>query len=173
MKKRIFALTLVIVLLQLWNVSSYAAAKFSDNDISIRYIAEDDVCSVEYGGKYTDPHEVALYLHCFEELPSNFITKSDAKALGWVNKEGNLWDVTDRKSIGGDHFYPREDQIPEILGVECWECDVNYNGRFREAERLVFSRDGKIYYTNDHYKTFTQLYDGWYYEDGYYRGIGE
>lgn len=171
MIKRIAVLFLMLSLL-VSMTPAYAAPRFSDNDIVIRYTAEDDYCSVEYGEEYSEMHEVALYLHCFEELPPNFITKSEAKKLGWVSREGNLWKVAYGKSIGGDRFYTRDDQIPEIVKLDCWECDVNYEGGFRDEERLVFSEDGRIYYTNDHYSTFIQLYDGWYYEDGYYRGIG-
>lgn len=172
MKKRIVSLLLMLVLL-LGMTSAYAAPAFRDDKISITLTAENEVCSVVYGEEYSDPYEVALYLHCFEELPSNYITKNDAKKLGWVSRDGNLWKVAYGKSIGGDRFYTRDDQIPEIVKMDCWECDVNYEGGFRDSERLVFSEDGRIYYTNDHYKTFSLLYNGWYYEDGYYRGIGE
>ena len=91
-------------------------------------------------------------------MPNNFITKSEAKALGWDNKKGNLWDVAEGKSIGGDHFGNYEGLLPEEKGRKYTECDVNYNGGYRGSERIIFSNDGLIYYTNDHYKTFTQLY---------------
>lgn len=114
--------------------------------------------SVEKDGSYTTPEDVAEYIHTFGTLPDNFITKSEAKALGWDNKKGNLWDVADGKSIGGDHFGNYEGLLPEEKDRKYTECDVNYNGGYRGSERIIFSNDGLIYYTNDHYKTFTQLY---------------
>lgn len=114
--------------------------------------------SVEKDGSYTTPEDVAEYIHTFGTLPDNFITKSEAKALGWDNKKGNLWDVAEGKSIGGDYFGNYEGLLPDEKGRKYTECDVNYSGGYRGSERIIFSNDGLIYYTNDHYKTFTQLY---------------
>lgn len=114
--------------------------------------------SVEKDGSYTTPEDVAEYIHTFGTLPGNFITKSEARDLGWDSKEGNLWDVADGKSIGGDRFGNYEGLLPEANGREYTECDVNYSGGYRGGERLIFSNDGLIFYTNDHYKSFTQLY---------------
>lgn len=114
--------------------------------------------SVEKNGSYTTPEDVAEYIHTFGTLPKNFITKSEAKALGWDNSKGNLWDVAEGKSIGGDHFGNYEGLLPDANGRKYTECDVNYSGGYRGSERIIFSNDGLIYYTGDHYKTFTQLY---------------
>lgn len=114
--------------------------------------------SVEKNGSYTTPEDVAEYIHTFGTLPKNFITKSEAKALGWDNSKGNLWDVAEGKSIGGDYFGNYEGLLPDANGRRYTECDVNYSGGYRGSERIIFSNDGLIYYTNDHYKTFTQLY---------------
>ena len=114
--------------------------------------------SVEKDGRYTTPEDVAEYIHTFGTLPSNFITKKEAQKLGWDNKKGNLWDVTDRMSIGGDYFGNYEGLLPEADGRKYTECDVNYEGGYRGGERIVFSNDGLIFYTDDHYESFTQLY---------------
>ena len=114
--------------------------------------------SVEKNGSYTTPEDVAEYIHTFGTLPKNFITKSEAKALGWDSSKGNLWDVAEGKSIGGDYFGNYEGLLPGANGRKYTECDVNYSGGYRGSERIIFSNDGLIYYTNDHYKTFTQLY---------------
>lgn len=114
--------------------------------------------SVEKDGSYTTPEDVAEYIHTFGTLPPNFITKSEAKELGWDSKKGNLWDVADGKSIGGDRFGNYEGLLPEKKGRKYTECDVNYSGGYRGSERIIFSNDGLIYYTNDHYQTFKQLY---------------
>lgn len=109
-------------------------------------------------GRYTTPEDVALYIHTYGKLPCNFITKNEAKKLGWVSNKGNLWDVTDQMSIGGDHFGNYEGLLPDAEGRTWTECDVNYEGGYRGSERIIFSNDGLIYYTNDHYESFTQLY---------------
>ncbi len=114
--------------------------------------------SVEKDGRYTTPEDVAEYIHTFGTLPSNFITKKEAQKLGWDSKKGNLWDVTDQMSIGGDYFGNYEGLLPEADGRKYTECDVNYEGGYRGSERIIFSNDGLIFYTDDHYESFTQLY---------------
>lgn len=117
-----------------------------------------DAQAPAYGERCSDPDRVAAYLHAYGELPPNFIRKEDARALGWDSADGNLWDVTDEMSIGGDRFGNRERLLPEADGRVWYECDVNYAGGFRGAERIVYSNDGLIYYTDDHYESFTLLY---------------
>ncbi|GEN51611.1 ribonuclease domain-containing protein [Alkalibacterium pelagium] len=109
-------------------------------------------------GYYSSPEDVALYIYTFEELPENYMTKEEARELGWEASEGNLWDVTDEMLIGGDYFRNREGLLPEEDGRRYFEADVNYEGGYRGAERLVYSNDGLIYYTDDHYDSFTLLY---------------
>lgn len=111
--------------------------------------------SVEKNGSYTTPEDVAAYIHTFGTLPGNYLTKKDARALGWESSKGNLWDVAPGMSIGGDYFGNYEQQLPE---GSYHECDVNYEGGYRQEERLIYGEDGSIYYTNDHYQTFTRLY---------------
>ena len=113
---------------------------------------------VEENGSYSSKDEVAEYINEFSSLPPNYITKKDAQKLGWVSSEGNLWEVTDQKSIGGDYFGNREGLLPNSDGRKYYECDINYNGGYRGAERIVFSNDGLIFYTSDHYESFKQLY---------------
>jgi hypothetical protein len=114
-----------------------------------------EIEAVSEDGEYTSPEEVAEYIHTYGHLPSNFITKNEAKELGWDSAAGNLWDVAPGKSIGGDRFGNYEGLLPEGR----WkECDVNYSGGYRGSDRLVFNADGAVYYTSDHYKSFTQLY---------------
>ncbi len=113
--------------------------------------------SVEKNGRYTSKMEVAAYLYQFGELPSNYITKNDARDLGWSAQKGNLWDVTDEMSIGGDRFGNFEGLLPEKNGRQYFECDIDYNGGRRGAKRIVFSNDGLIFYTGDHYESFERL----------------
>ena len=114
--------------------------------------------SVEEDGIYSTPDLVAAYIHTFNKLPSNYITKKEAEQLGWVSSKGNLWDVTDEMSIGGDKFGNYEGLLPKKNGRQWYECDVNYEGGYRGTERILYSNDGLIYYTDDHYESFTQLY---------------
>ena len=107
---------------------------------------------------YYSPEDVALYLHLYGHLPDNYITKDEATALGWDSQKGNLWDVADGMCIGGDRFGNYEGQLPRQRGRTWYECDVNYEGGYRGGERIVYSTDGLIYYTADHYATFEQLY---------------
>lgn len=112
---------------------------------------------VSENGSYTSKAEVALYIHTFKKLPANFITKNEAKALGW-QKQGSLDKVAPGKSIGGDHFGNFEKQLPTKKGRRYTECDIDYVKGNRGAKRIIFSNDGLIFYTDDHYKTFKQLY---------------
>jgi len=120
-------------------------------------LSDTDITIMEQG-VYTNPLEVAEYIHQYKQLPSNFLTKSEAGQLGWVSSKGNLWDVTDQMSIGGDYFGNREGLLPSAANRQYYECDVNYSGGFRGAERIVYSNDGLIFYTDDHYQSFTQIY---------------
>ena len=108
-------------------------------------------------GRYSAAAEVAEYIHTYKHLPPNYITKKEAIDRGWENNKGNLWEVTDEMSIGGDVFLNREKLLPVEDGRSWYECDVNYNGGYRGGERLVYSSDGLIYQTSDHYKTFTEI----------------
>lgn len=114
--------------------------------------------SVEESGEYTSKDEVAAYLYEFGHLPDNFITKKEAQDLGWDSKEGNLDEVAPGKSIGGDYFGNYEGVLPEADGRTYHECDIDYEGRHRNAKRIVYSDDGLIYYTEDHYENFELLY---------------
>lgn len=114
--------------------------------------------TVEEDGWYTSKDEVALYIHTYGRLPGNFISKTKARDRGWVASEGNLDEVCPGMSIGGSRYYNDDGELPDKRGRQWTECDINYHGGFRGAERIVFSSDGLIYYTADHYETFERLY---------------
>jgi guanyl-specific ribonuclease Sa len=109
-------------------------------------------------GHYYTKNDVAEYIHLYGKLPENFITKNEAEDLGWVASKGNLWEVSDKLVIGGDKFGNREGLLPKASGRVWYECDVNYEGGFRGDDRIVFSNDGLIYFTSDHYASFKKLY---------------
>lgn len=108
-------------------------------------------------GTYTSKEDVALYIHQYGCLPGNFITKKEAKQLGW--KSGSLEKFAPGKCIGGDRFGNYEGLLPKAPGRTYTECDIDTLGaKSRGAKRIVFSNDGLIYYTDDHYESFTLLY---------------
>ena len=108
-------------------------------------------------GSYTTKEDVSAYLVRYGHLPPNFITKTEAQKAGW--KGGGLESVLPGMCIGGDRFGNSEGLLPKAKGRQWRECDINTLGKnFRGAERLVYSNDGLIYYTADHYDSFTQLY---------------
>lgn len=114
--------------------------------------------TISEDGWYSDKDQVALYLHRYGHLPGNYISKSKAQELGWNSQEGNLWDVAPGMSIGGGKFGNREGLLPEEKGRTYYECDIDYDGGYRGAKRIVYSNDGLIYYTEDHYESFELLY---------------
>lgn len=106
---------------------------------------------------YTDKEHVSTYVHVFKKLPSNYITKREAEALGWKDK-GTLDQVAPGKSIGGDRYGNYEKQLPDKQGRTWKEADIDYVKGNRGPKRILYSNDGLVYYTGDHYKTFTRLY---------------
>jgi len=109
------------------------------------------------GGSYTTKEDVALYLYQYGRLPDNFITKKQAEKLGWEG--GSLEPYAPGKCIGGDYFGNYEKLLPTAKGREYTECDIDTLGaKSRGAKRIVFSNDGLIFYTDDHYASFELLY---------------
>lgn len=108
-------------------------------------------------GQYDSKEEVAFYLSIYGKLPSNYITKAEARDLGWSS--GGLDAYAYGKCIGGDYFGNYEGNLPEKKGREYHECDIDtMHAKSRGSKRLVYSNDGLIYYTEDHYETFELLY---------------
>ncbi|MEG1070126.1 MAG: ribonuclease domain-containing protein [Ruthenibacterium sp.] len=112
---------------------------------------------VTEGESYTEKNDVALYLVYYHTLPPNFITKKEAQALGWDSEDGNLDEIAPGKSIGGDVFGNYDGDLPTAKGRVWHECDLNYKGGYRGAQRLLYSSDDLIYYTDDHYETFHKI----------------
>ena len=118
---------------------------------------EPNAPAVSEDGSYTTKEDVALYIHLYGHLPGNFITKKEAEKLGWTG--GSLEPYAPGKCIGGGRFGNYEGLLPEVKGRTYTECDIDTLGaKSRGAKRIVFSNDGLIYYTDDHYQTFEKLY---------------
>jgi guanyl-specific ribonuclease Sa len=121
-------------------------------------VTEVATAAIDENGVYTSKDDVALYIHTYGHLPDNFITKKEAKKLGWPG--GSLDEYAEGKCIGGDHFSNYEGTLPEKPGREYRECDIDtLHAAKRGPKRLVYSNDGLIYYTPDHYDSFELLYD--------------
>ena len=169
--KRILVLILALVLTLAFTGCSDASGKKSSSDEEKLNISTDSAMDlsdekkseqkqpeITEDGEYSSKDEVALYIHLFEHLPDNYITKNEAKDLGWVSSRGNLWDVAPGKSIGGDRFGNREGLLPDKKNRKYYECDVDYEGGYRGDDRIIYSNDGLVYYTGDHYQTYELLY---------------
>ncbi|MDO4816020.1 MAG: ribonuclease domain-containing protein [Bacillota bacterium] len=119
---------------------------------------ETEPVTLEEHGSYTTKEDVALYIYTYGHLPDNFISKKQAQALGWPG--GDLEPYAPGKCIGGSYFGNYEGILPDAPGRTYTECDIDTLGASnRGTKRIVFSNDGLIYYTEDHYKTFELLYE--------------
>ena len=118
---------------------------------------EEETAEPSEDGTYSSKDDVAQYIYIYGHLPSNFITKKEAEKLGWQG--GSLDPFAPGKCIGGSHFGNYEGLLPEKEGRTYTECDIDTLGADkRGAKRIVFSNDGLIYYTEDHYESFELLY---------------
>ncbi len=126
------------------------ATAYKSTEPTEEAIAEDE--------PYSSKEEVAEYIYLYGHLPPNYITKKEAQELGWVASKANLWEVAPGMSIGGDRFGNREGLLPSAKGRKFYECDIDFDGGYRNAKRIIFSNDGLIYYTEDHYESFELLY---------------
>lgn len=150
-KKIVFALALILALFLIGSVSAgfFDFLKGGDDSTS-----SGDV-KVTEDGQYCTVDEVAAYIKEYHKLPSNYITKKQARDLGWQG--GPLKKYAPGKSIGGDTFTNRQHVLPDSDNKYI-ECDINANGTSRGAERIVYnSGDFKVYYTDDHYNTFKEI----------------
>ena len=112
---------------------------------------------IDEDGWYYSRDEVALYISTYGKLPENFITKNEARDLGWDG--GSVEKYAPGYAIGGDKFGNHEGLLPKAKGRQYYECDIDTDGyHSRGSRRIVFSNDGLIYYTHDHYESFELLY---------------
>jgi len=113
--------------------------------------------AIDEHGSYTSKEDVALYIHTYGRLPDNFVSKNEAEKAGWSG--GSVEKYIPGAAIGGSRFGNYEGLLPKAQGRTWTECDINTQGKSsRGAERIVFSNDGLIYYTADHYESFELLY---------------
>ena len=119
---------------------------------------EETEAPAEEEGPIIEPQRIADYLFQYGRLPDNFLTKKEAQALGWDSSSNYVSDVAPGMSIGGDYFGNYEGKLPRVQGRKYYEADCYYTGGKRNAYRIIFSSDGHVWYTEDHYNTFTELF---------------
>lgn len=131
-----------------------------DNNQGKRNKNDNKKSSSNYDGQSIDEltkeSVVVSYLKANQKLPDYYITKKEAKSSGWNPSQGNLCDVLPGRAIGGDRFSNREKNLPTQSGRLYYEADVNYSCGHRDADRIVFSNDGLVFVSKDHYKTFQE-----------------
>ena len=153
-------LALVLGLFSLWQAQPESTTPPTDASTpTTLWVSptEDASGQLDPDGSYTTKEDVALYIHLYGKLPDNFITKAEARKLGW--ESGGLERYAPGKCIGGDRFGNYEGLLPSAPGRTWTECDIDTLGaNSRGAKRIVFSNDGLVYYTDDHYESFTLLY---------------
>ncbi len=128
-------------------------------DVAFTAVFDEAAIEVESDGEYIDPERVAKYLHTYGELPGNYMAYSDFEDTGWSVSE--LRDKTGNplKSLGYKHFSNYEGLLPDAPERTWRTADINFDGgHLRGVERLVFSNDGLIYYTDDHYDSYLHMY---------------
>jgi hypothetical protein len=113
---------------------------------------------IDEHGFYSSKEDVALYLHTYGHLPPNYVTKGEARRKGWEG--GNVEKILGNGyAIGGDTYSNREGLLPKAQGRKYYECDIDTVGyKDRGSRRIIYSNDGLIYYTHDHYEHFELLY---------------
>lgn len=101
-----------------------------------------------------------VWLKYFGELPDYYLTKSDAVKLGWNRLKGNLRDVAPGFMIFGGEYKNRNNILPTKNGRIWYEANINYAGGYRNMQRVVFSNDGLVFVTYDHYENFIEIIGG-------------
>ncbi len=132
-----------------------ADKKTVTSDTRPKYRAPDDLgysSASQSIDRLTDEKTVSSYVKQHHRLPDFYLTKNEARKRGWNPSQGNLCDVLPGKAIGGDKFGNRERTLP--IGPQYYEADVNYHCGNRNADRIVFSKNGDVYLTKNHYRSF-------------------
>ena len=156
MKKKLSLLLTLLLLLAIWFVGGTDTESIPP-EVSLNPTGYSEGMTIDEDGWYYSAFDVSLYLHVYGYLPENYITKAEARELGWEG--GSVEEYAPGYAIGGDKFGNREGLLPKADGRQYYECDIDTDGRdSRGAKRIVYSNDGLIYYTDDHYESFTLLY---------------
>lgn len=161
---RLFVLLLAaMLLLSSCTANALESAKRKKNTAALQVTAAQETPTAvpeptATPGPLEEAQRIADYFFEHGELPDNFITKKQAQALGWDKYKNTVSDVAPGKSIGGDYFGNYEQKLPVVKGRKYYEADCFYRGGDRNAYRIIYSTDGHVWYTGDHYNTFIELF---------------
>ena len=156
-----FIIGLLTAFLVMYFLNNYNVEKKSETTSNTEIISKDasrnssEITETSFAGnidELTAENKVIDYVKANRQLPDYYVTKSEARKSGWVPSKGNLCDVLPGRAIGGDKFSNREKQLPH--NEQYFEADVNYNCGNRNADRIVFTKNGDVYLTKNHYKSF-------------------
>lgn len=156
-----FIIGLLTAFLVMYFLNNYNVEKKSETTSNTEIISKDasrnssEITETSFSGnidELTAENKVIDYVKANRQLPDYYVTKSEARKSGWVPSKGNLCDVLPGRAIGGDKFSNREKQLPH--NEQYFEADVNYNCGNRNADRIVFNKNGDVYLTKNHYKSF-------------------
>ena len=156
-----FIIGLLTAFLVMYFLNNYNVEKKSETTSNTEIISKDasrnssEITETSFSGnidELTAENKVIDYVKANRQLPAYYVTKSEARKSGWVPSKGNLCDVLPGRAIGGDKFSNREKQLPH--NEQYFEADVNYNCGNRNADRIVFTKNGDVYLTKNHYKSF-------------------
>ena len=153
-KMKITSILMAFLLFLLTGCSLESSLEEKENQVNYQAIEVDktETSSVVQGEAYYEKDDVVEYIHLYQELPNNYIRKSEANDMGWTPEDKEY-------VIGGDKFGNREGKLPKAQGRQYFEADVQAGySNHRGPERIVYSDDGLIFYTKDHYESFEQLY---------------
>lgn len=151
MDLKIIGISLVVFILAALGVTALGGFNStSDSGFNLT-----DSSAIVENGQYDDVGNVSAYLLKFHKLPSNYMTKDEAHAIGWNG--GSLEKYAKGMCIGGDNFTNRQEILP--IDKSYKECDIDTLGESsRGAKRIVYSTDYKdIYYTDNHYNSFSKV----------------
>jgi hypothetical protein len=165
--KLIIVLLLVLIAVRFIKTASHKDGHYPDQkkeqpaDKNIQPVTDKPLQQDKIDGnkgidELTKEDVVLAYVKQNNRLPDYYITKREARKHGWNPAKGNLCDVLPGRAIGGDVFTNREGSLPDKPGRDWYEADLNYDCAHRNADRLLFSNDGLLFVTKDHYKTFVQ-----------------
>lgn len=93
----------------------------------------------------------------YQILPSNYVSKEHAKSNGWKKSKGNLRKVLPNAIMGGGLFHNDKGKLPDAPGRIWYEADINYTGSYRNNDRVLYSNDGLLFVTYNHYYTFYEI----------------
>lgn len=152
LKKSLIGLIAAVLLVAGWATGILPGEQTQGTDYAVTTVTRETVSA-----PITEPQAIADYIFQHGYLPDNFITKAEAEKLGWDKETNYVGDVAPGKSLGGDRFGNYEGLLPKASGRTYYEADCYYDGTARNGHRIVFSSDGLVYYTADHYESFVEM----------------